>query len=118
LTLAPQPWPLEIRVRRATGSVDIDFDTGERFKLSAPLLRAMTTSAADRGHGPSIEGPLPKPFTGVTVLDAHPVGAYAVRLVFSDGHDSGLYTWGAFHRIGCNQDRLSEEHRQATRAAA
>ena len=100
-------------MRRGAGLVDIDFDTGEAFTVAAPLLRAMTPSAADRGHGPATDGPLPKPFTGVAVLDAHPVGAYAVRLVFSDGHDSGLYTWAALHRIGRDQDRLAKEHHLA-----
>jgi DUF971 family protein len=93
------PWPVELRVRRAARRLEIDFDDGSRFEISAARLRAMTPSAADRGHGAS-DTPIDKDFSRVALLDARPVGAYAVRLVFDDGHDSGLYTWERLHRLG------------------
>jgi DUF971 family protein len=107
------PWPVELRLRRAAGILEIDFDDGSTFQLPAALLRAMTPSAAERGHGGGTDAPLPKAFDDVALLAAQPVGAYAVRLVFDDGHDSGLYTWEALHRFGLEKTRLMAEHRKA-----
>ncbi len=107
------PWPLELRLLRTARILEIDFDDGGRFFLPASLLRAMTPSAADRGHGGVTEKPLPKRFDTVSLTDAQAVGAYAVRLVFDDGHDSGIYTWEALHRFGRDKDRLLAEHESA-----
>jgi DUF971 family protein len=107
---ASAPWPVELRLRRAARTLEIDFDDGSTFELPATLLRAMTPSAAERGHGARVETPLPKPFDGVGLAAAQPVGAYAVRLVFDDGHDTGIYTWDALHRFGRDKARLLAEH--------
>ncbi len=72
----------------------------------------MTPSAAERGHGGGGDTPLPNAFDRVALLAAQPVGAYAVRLVFDDGHDSGIYTWEALHRWGQDKTRLLAEHRK------
>jgi DUF971 family protein len=106
------PWPLELRIRRAARVLEVDFDTGETHAIPASLLRAMTPSAAERGHGGGSQEPLAKDFSGVGLIGATPVGAYAVRLGFDDGHDSGLYTWASLYRIGRDQAQLSEEHRR------
>jgi DUF971 family protein len=98
--------------------LEIDFDDGSTFALPAALLRAMTPSAAERGHAGGADTPLPKAFDNVTLLAAQPVGAYAVRLVFDDGHDSGLYTWEALHRMGCDKARLLAEHRKGVEGRA
>ena len=111
MTASETPWPIELRVRRAAGRLEVDFDDGQSFDLPASLLRALTPSAADRGHGGASEEPLPFSFEGVTLLDAQMVGAYAVRLVFDDGHDTGLYTWDTLHRFGRDKERLIAEHR-------
>ena len=76
----------------------------------------MTPSAADRGHGGGIDAPLPKAFEDVTLLAAQAVGAYAVRLVFDDGHDSGFYTWATLHRIGRDKADLLALHRKSVEA--
>ena len=100
------PWPVEIRLRRSRRELEVGFDDGERFSLPARLLRAMTPSAADRGHG----GPDFEPLRGVAptvaVTAAEPVGRYAVRLSFDDGHDSGYFTWARLYRIGQERDAL------------
>ena len=70
----------------------------------------MTPSAAERGHGGGAEHPLPKPFHEVGLCAAEPIGAYAVRLVFDDGHDTGIYTWDILHRLGRDKTRLLLEH--------
>ncbi len=107
------PWPVELRLHRVARTLEIDFDDGSTFELPATLLRAMTPSAADRGHGGGVETPLSKAFEGIGLLAAQPVGAYAVRLVFDDGHDTGLYTWAALHRFGLDKARLLAEHQAA-----
>jgi DUF971 family protein len=104
------PWPLELRIRRADRVLDVDFDTDETYAIKVDLLRAMTPSAAERGHGGGSDGPLGIDFSGVGLTGAVLVGAYAVRLLFDDGHDSGLYTWTALYRIGRDQVQLSEDY--------
>jgi DUF971 family protein len=110
------PWPVELRLHRVARTLEVDFDDGSTFELAVSLLRAMTPSAAERGHAGGADAPLPKAFDGVTLLAAQPVGAYAVRLVFDDGHDSGLYTWEALHRIGRDQVRLLAQQRKGVEA--
>lgn len=112
----PDPWPQSLVLRRSVGVLEAVFDDGSRFELPAPLLRAMTPSAAERGHTGSAQGPLAKDFSGVRLRDVRPVGAYAVRLVFDDGHDTGIYSWELLHRIGREQPFLEAEHRRVTEA--
>lgn len=97
-----RPWPTEIRIRRAAREMAIAFDTGESFVLPAEYLRVNTPSAADRGHGARPLRVPRKP--DVALLDAQPVGRYAVRLVFDDGHDTGLYSWDALYALGRDRD--------------
>lgn len=109
MTAPAEPWPVELRVSADRAALTVSFDDGAVFRLSAPLLRAMTPSAQDRGHGgPSFE-PVPGVGAGAVLDRVEPVGRYAVRLGFSDGHSSGLYTWERLHRIG--RERLSLESR-------
>jgi DUF971 family protein len=107
--VAPRPWPTELRVRRAVRRLDVTFDDGARFSLPAEYLRVMTPSAEDRGHG---AGPGRTVFgkRQVGVSDVQAVGRYAARIVFDDGHDTGLYTWDELYRLGRDQDRLWTEY--------
>ena len=100
-----RPWPVELRVRRAARTLEVTFDDGSRFSLPAEYLRVMTPSAADRGHGAG-QGRTVDGKRGVGIADLSPVGAYAVRIKFTDGHDTGLYTWDELHRLGRDHDRL------------
>jgi DUF971 family protein len=111
MSAASAPWPLELRVRRQAKTLQIDFDDGQSFDLPAALLRAMTPSAAERGHGRATDAPIQRDFSGVALLAAQPVGAYAVRLTFDDGHDSGIYTWPALYGFGANKAKLIAEMR-------
>lgn len=104
---APAPWPTEIRVASDRGSARIAFDDGQAFALPARTLRAMTPSAADRGHGGPSFTPVKGIAPGVAIRSMAPVGRYAVRIGFDDGHDSGLYTWDRLYRIGV--ERLAIE---------
>ena len=83
----------EIRLKREEKVLEIDFEDGKTFSLRAELLRVESPSAEVRGHGSGPRPPQPPVPDDISVLGAEPVGRYAVRIQFSDGHDSGLYTW-------------------------
>ena len=104
------PWPTEIRVRRTARRLDVAFESGERFEIPAELLRVMTPAADERGHNGFDVKPLPIDKRGVGIADVTPIGRYAVRIAFDDGHDTGLYTWAALHRIGRDRAALEAEH--------
>ena len=97
------PWPAEIRLRRGGAALHVAFDDGRSFELEAEYLRVMTGSAEDRGHGAGPRPPIPGK-TDVRITAVNPVGRYAVRLVFSDGHDTGLYTWKYLRELAANYD--------------
>jgi len=94
-----EPHPTEIKLRSRSRVLDVSFDDGTRFELPFEYLRVYSPSAEVRGHGPGQEAlQLGKHEVGVRSVD--PVGNYAVRIVFDDGHDTGLYTWGYLHELG------------------
>ena len=100
-----RPWPVELKVKRAARRLDIQFDDGSSFSLPAEYLRVMTPSAEDRGHGAG-PGRLVFGKQEVGIADLKPIGRYAVRIVFDDGHDTGLYSWDELHRLGRNRESL------------
>jgi DUF971 family protein len=94
-----EPRPTEIKLRSRSRVLDVAFDDGTRFELPFEYLRVYSPSAEVRGHGPGEETlQLGKHEVGVRSVD--PVGNYAVHIVFDDGHDTGLYTWGYLHELG------------------
>lgn len=113
--MTAEPWPVELVVRRAARRLDVAFDDGRRFEIPAGLLRAMTPAADERGHGGPALKPLPLDKPDVGIVAVTPVGRYAVRIAFDDGHDTGLYTWSALYGIGRDRARLEAEHRALLR---
>lgn len=91
--------PEEIKLRTASRLLEVSFAGGERFELPFEYLRVHSPSAEVKGHGPGQEV-LVVGKQNVGILRVEPVGAYAVRLVFDDGHDSGLYTWKYLYELG------------------
>ena len=86
------PHPTEIKLRKQSRLLEVSFDDGRTFQLPFEYLRVYSPSAEVRGHGPGQETlQLGKHAVGIRSID--PIGNYAVRLVFDDGHDTGLYTW-------------------------
>ena len=83
-----RPWPVELRLNSAGDVLTVSFDDGALFRLEAEYLRVMTGSAEDRGHGAGPRPPMPGK-RQVRITAVNPVGSYAVRLVFDDGHDTG-----------------------------
>ncbi|HWL79536.1 MAG TPA: DUF971 domain-containing protein [Roseomonas sp.] len=96
------PHPVEIRLRRAEKRLDVRFDDGAAFSLPAEYLRVESPSAEVQGHGPGQK----KTVAGrreVGIMRVEPVGHYAVRLIFDDLHDSGIYSWDYLYRLGREQ---------------
>lgn len=114
--LGTEIWPTEIRLNRDERILEIDFDNGRSFRLPAELLRVESPSAEVRGHGPD-EKKLISGRRNVEVMKVEPVGNYAVRLVFDDLHDTGLYSWQYLYELGERQDELWRDYLAALEAA-
>lgn len=93
------PKPTEIRLRKEPRLLEISFDDGSIFEYTFEYLRVHSPSAEVRGHGPGQET-LQHDKENVAIVNIEPVGHYAVRLVFDDGHDSGLYNWDYLYELG------------------
>ena len=91
-------WPEELRFNKARAELIIRFDDGSEGSIPYELLRVESPSAETKGHG-SERPPPPARKRNVSVVGAEPVGRYAVRLFFSDGHSSGLYTWNMIRAL-------------------
>ena len=93
--------PLEIRLRRKSRLVEVAFADGARYALSFEYLRTHSPSAEVQGHGPGQDVlQIAKENVGIRAIE--PVGQYAVKIVFDDGHDTGLYTWKVLRELGAN----------------
>jgi len=97
------PTPTEIRLQTKSRQLVVVFDDGARFELPFEYLRVNSPSAEVRGHGPG-QAVLQKGKENVRITAVEPVGHYAVRLRFDDGHDTGLYTWDYLHELGRERD--------------
>ena len=91
--------------------LEIAFSDGKRFRMPCEFLRVYSPSAEVRGHGPGQEV-LQVGKKDVEIIELDPVGAYAVRPVFSDGHDTGIYSWDYFYTLGTNQDEMWRRYLQ------
>ncbi len=107
-----QPVPTEIKLHQASRKMEIAFDDGKRFELSYEFLRVHSPSAEVRGHGPGQET-LQVGKKNVEIKALEPVGTYAVQIVFSDGHETGIYSWDYLYRLGENRDALWDEYLQS-----
>ena len=97
------PRPTEIKLHQKSRLLEIAFDDGSRFSLPCEYLRVFSPSAEVRGHGPGQEV-LQVGKRDVEIKEIEPVGNYAVKLGFSDGHDTGLYSWEYLHELGEKQE--------------
>lgn len=104
--------PLEIRLDRAARRLHVDFGPAGRFALPAELLRVESPSAEVQGHAPSERKTVPGK-RNVGIKAVQPVGRYAVRLVFDDGHDTGIYTWDYLRQLGVEQARRWDDYLDA-----
>jgi len=99
------PWPTEVRLRKDKTALAVSFDNGEAFEFPAEFLRVHSPSAEVQGHSPE-ERQTVGGKRNIMVIEVHPVGNYAVRLVFDDMHATGIYTWDYFLKMGHEQDAM------------
>jgi DUF971 family protein len=97
------PWPAELKFRKAQAELHIRFDDGFAGAIPYELLRIESPSAETKGHGAD-RPPPPSKKRKVSVTGAEPVGRYAVRIHFDDGHDTGLYTWSLLRELAEQKD--------------
>src|SRR5258708_2805148 len=112
---ATRPWPTELRLDKDKTTLNVTYDTGERFALPAEYLRVESPSAEVQGHSAGQK----KIVTGkekVRITALEPVGNYAVRIVFDDGHDTGLFSWDYLHELGRERAAKWTAYLQAKRA--
>ena len=103
------PTPTELRVAKDKRALTVTFDSGERFEMSAELLRVESPSAEVQGHDPSQKKIIPGK-SKVEILKVEPIGNYAVRLVFDDMHDTGIYSWDVLYRLGSQAETLMSNY--------
>ena len=98
--MSARAWPTELRFSRSKAALNIAFDDGTQFDLPYKTLRLESPSAEVQGHGSGPKPPPPVISDDLSIDKADPVGRYAVRLYFSDGHSSGLFTWAYLRELG------------------
>ena len=98
-----EPWPTELKIDKDKRVLTVSFDDGASFALPAEMLRVLSPSAEVQGHSPdqrvTVSGK-----ENVSILRLEPVGNYAVRIVFDDGHDTGLFVWSYLRELGENRE--------------
>ncbi len=97
------PRPTDIVLHQQSRVLEVAFDDGSRFELPCEYLRVFSPSAEVRGHGPGQEV-LQAGKRDVSITAVEPVGVYAVKLVFTDGHDTGIYSWDYLHELGTRRE--------------
>ncbi|MNJ98702.1 hypothetical protein D3C87_164710 [compost metagenome] len=112
----PAPQPTGLTVRKQSRVLEIEFDDGAAFSLPFELLRVWSPSAEVRGHGPGQET-LQTGQRNVEITGVEPVGNYAIKPSFSDGHDTGIFSWEYLHHLGSNKDALWEDYLRRLEAA-
>jgi DUF971 family protein len=110
------PTPESLTVHGSTRVLEIGFADGAQFRIPFELMRVYSPSAEVQGHGPGQEVlQTGKRLVGIESLE--PVGNYAVKPAFSDGHDSGLFTWEYLYFLGSEQDALWKQYNERLAAA-
>ena len=103
------PTPTEIKLHQKSRLLEIAFADGSRFNFPCEFLRVYSPSAEGRGHGPGQEV-LQVGKLNVEITAIEPVGTYAINLAFTDGHDSGIYSWDYLHALGPHQEALGARY--------
>lgn len=110
------PHPVSINLHSKSRLLLLEFDDGSNFELSCEFLRVYSPSAEVKGHGPGQQVLL----TGkedVNIAEIEPVGHYAIKLKFDDGHDTGIYSWEYLYDLGKNYERYCQDYSQALKQA-
>lgn len=110
------PAPTEIKLHQASRILEVSYEDGRTFQFTCEYLRVYSPSAEVRGHGPGQEV-LQVGKEDVEIKAIDPVGSYAVKFVFSDGHDTGIYSWDYLHELGVKQQGNWAAYLQRMQAA-
>ena len=113
---ADSPTPTALTVHSQSRILEIAFSDGAAFKIPFELMRVYSPSADVQGHGPGQEV-LQTGKREVGVVELEPVGNYAVKPVFSDGHESGIFSWDYLYHLGADQDQLWADYDRRLQAA-
>ncbi len=113
---ADSPTPTALTVHNQSRLLEIAFSDGQAFKIPFELMRVYSPSAEVQGHGPGQEV-LQTGKREVNLLELEPIGNYAVKPVFSDGHESGIFSWDYLYFLGNEQNRLWEDYNRRLQAA-
>lgn len=108
--------PTEIKLHQVSRILEISFDNGETFNLPCEYLRVYTPSAEALGHGPGQEI-LQVGKENVSISGIKPIGNYAIKPIFSDGHDTGIYSWDLLYKLGADYKNLWAHYLQRLEAA-
>jgi DUF971 family protein len=114
--MAQSPQPSEIKLHQQSRVLEITYADGQSFRLPFEFLRVYSPSAEVRGHGPGQEV-LQVGKKDVEIVAVEPVGAYAIQPKFSDGHDTGIYSWELLHEYGMRHDKMWQQYLERLRAA-
>src|SRR4051812_23721084 len=110
------PVPTEIKLHQKSRRLEISYSDGRRFELSHEYLRVYSPSAEVRGHGPGQEV-LQTGKKEVEIRELEPVGSYAIQPHFSDGHNTGIYSWSYLYDLGQRQEKLWQQYLDKLQAA-
>jgi DUF971 family protein len=110
------PTPTDITLHTKSRLLEVSFSDGAQFKLPCEFLRVFSPSAEVRGHGPGQET-LQTGKRNVEISDLTAVGNYAIKPSFSDGHDTGIYSWDLLYSLGVNYDQLWADYLEKLEAA-
>jgi DUF971 family protein len=110
------PQPTEIKLHQKSRILEIAFADGKTFQLPCEFLRVYSPSAEVRGHGPGQEV-LQVGKQNVDITKIEPVGSYAVQLTFSDGHDTGIYSWDLLYDYGMHQQEMWQHYLERMKEA-
>jgi len=114
--MADKPHPTEIKLHQKSRVLEIAFSDAKTFKLPYELLRCFSPSAEVRGHGPGQEV-LQTGKKNIDIVKVEPVGNYAIQPTYSDGHDTGIYSWDLLYDYGVRQDAMWQDYLQRLQAA-
>jgi DUF971 family protein len=110
------PKPVSINLHRKSKVLEIEYDDGSHFEFTCEFLRVYSPSADVRGHGPG-QGVLQAGKENVSINQIEPVGNYAIKLVFDDGHQTGIYSWSYLYDLGQNREQYWQNYLTALRDA-
>ncbi|HEX3808303.1 MAG TPA: DUF971 domain-containing protein [Rhizomicrobium sp.] len=111
---AAKPWPVELKLDPEKKKLTVAFDNGHAFALAAEYLRVESPSAEVKGHAPG-QRQIIGGKRDVRITSLEPVGNYAVRISFDDGHGTGLFTWDYLYELGSDHNRIWDEYLRALR---